>query len=81
MTREIAPIFASHRLVQAGGTPRPGSAPAGAPVARLARYAASSNEYKVLVSSRITGYSIMSLNMLSAACADWYFTCSRSPMK
>src|SRR5713226_9376422 len=33
----------------------PRSAPAGAPVARLARYATSSNEYKVLVSSRITG--------------------------
>jgi BON domain len=33
----------------------PRSAPAGAPVARLARYAASSNEYKALVSSRITG--------------------------
>jgi hypothetical protein len=31
------------------------SAPAGAPVARLARDAASSNEYNVLVSSRITG--------------------------
>ena len=31
----------------------PRSAPAGAPVARLARYAASSNEYRVLVSSRI----------------------------
>src|SRR6202045_5552331 len=36
----------------------PRSAPAGAPVARLARYAASptGTAYKVLVSSRITGY-------------------------
>jgi hypothetical protein len=33
----------------------PRSAPAGAPVARLARLSACTNEYKVLVSSRITG--------------------------
>jgi hypothetical protein len=33
----------------------PRSAQAGAPVARLARSAACTNEYKVLVSSRITG--------------------------
>ena len=38
------------------GSREPRSAPAGAPVARLARYAASSNEYRALVSSRMTGY-------------------------
>src|SRR5262245_41928821 len=42
-------------LAFARGAPTPRSAPAGAPVARLARYAARANEYKILVSGRITG--------------------------
>jgi lipopolysaccharide export system protein LptA len=38
----------------ARGGPMPRSAPAGAPVARLVRYAARRSEYKILVASRIT---------------------------
>ena len=53
--RGASPPRAPHAVARGGPLPR--SAPAGAPVARLARYAAPENECRVPVSSRIPGES------------------------